>query len=118
MVPTVRFTLRMGSVSSTRLPYSIASRQAGMIVVWSRARACPGLAGRRREVGGEGLRDLRGAVGALAELGVLRGDSDRAGIEMADPHHDAAHDDERSRGEPELLGSARRHGLHHDAGLP
>ena len=23
---------------------------------------------------------------------------------MADPHHDAAHDDERRRGEPELLG--------------
>src|SRR5437899_3250478 len=62
------------------------------------------LANLLRDVAEEGLHELRRAVEALAELGVLRGDSDRAGIEMADPHHDAAHDDERSRGEPELLG--------------
>ena len=34
-------------------------------------------------------------VELLAQLGILRRDADRAGIEMALPHHDAAFDDQR-----------------------
>ena len=53
----------------------------------------------------------------LAELGVLGGDADRAGVEVADPHHDAAHDDQRRGGEAVLLGAQQ--GGDHDvaAGL-
>ena len=44
----------------------------------------------------------------LAQLGVLRGDADGAGVEVADAHHDAALHDERRRGEAELLGAEQR----------
>ena len=40
---------------------------------------------------------------ALAQLGVLRRDTDRAGVEVADAHHDAAAHHERRRGEAVLL---------------
>ena len=43
-----------------------------------------------------------------AQLGVLRRDADRAGVEVADAHHDAAGDDQRSGGEAELLGAEQR----------
>ena len=42
------------------------------------------------------------------QLRVLRRDADRAGVEVADAHHDAAHDDERRGGEAELLGAHQR----------
>ena len=39
----------------------------------------------------------------VAKRGVLGGDAHRAGVHVTDPHHDAAHDHERSRGEAVLL---------------
>ena len=42
---------------------------------------------------------------SFAQLGVLRRHTHRAGIEVAHPHHDAAHRDQRRRREPELLGT-------------
>ena len=51
----------------------------------------------------EGLDELRLAREPLPQLGILRRDADRAGVEVADPHHDAAADDQRRGGEAELL---------------
>ena len=63
----------------------------------------------------------------LAQLGVLRRDADRARVEVADAHHDAAAHDQRRRREAELLGAEQRGDddvaaglqlavdLHHDA---
>ena len=45
---------------------------------------------------------------ALAQLGVLRGDADRARVEVADPHHHAARHHQRRGGEAELLGAEQR----------
>ncbi len=45
------------------------------------------------------------AAEALAQLRVLGGDADRARVEVADAHHDAARHDERGGGEAELLGA-------------
>ena len=57
----------------------------------------------------EEVHDELGLAGeALAQLGVLRGDADRAGVEVADAHHDAARHDERRGGEAELLGAEQR----------
>ena len=62
-------------------------------------------------------------LNALAQLGVLGGDADRAGVEVADPHHDAARHDQRGGGEAELLGAEQRGdddvaaGLHLAVGL-
>ena len=44
----------------------------------------------------------------LAQLRVLRRDADRARVEVADAHHDAAAHDERRGGEAELLGAEQR----------
>ena len=44
----------------------------------------------------------------LAQLRVLRRDADRAGVEVADAHHDAARRDQRRRREAELLGAEQR----------
>ena len=52
--------------------------------------------------------ELRLAAEARAQLGVLGGDADRAGVEVADAHHDAARDDERRGREAELLGAEQR----------
>ena len=71
----------------------------------------------------ERLDELRLAAEAGAELGVLRGDTDRAGVQVADAHHDAARHDERGRCEPVLLGAEQRcdddvaSGLHLTVGL-
>ena len=47
-----------------------------------------------------------GLAGELrAQLGVLGGDADRAGVQMADAHHDAAERDEGRGGEAEFLGA-------------
>ncbi len=54
---------------------------------------------------------------ARAEDGILRGDSDRAGIEVTLPHHDASHRNQRRRGESELLGSEKRPDDHVSPGL-
>ena len=57
----------------------------------------------------EEVDDELGLAGELlAQLGVLRGDADRAGVEVADAHHDAARHDERRGGEAELLGAEQR----------
>ncbi len=48
------------------------------------------------------------AAELLAELGVLGGDADRAGIEVADPHHDAAHHHQGGGGEAVFLGAQER----------
>ena len=51
---------------------------------------------------------LRRAGELLAQLGVLRGDADRAGVEVTLPHHDAAERHERRGGEAELFGTEDR----------
>ena len=56
----------------------------------------------------EGLDELRRAGEALPQLGVLGRDADRTGVEVADPHEDAARHDERGGGEAELLGAEQR----------
>ena len=48
------------------------------------------------------------ALELLAQLRVLRRDADRAGVEVADAHHDAARRDQRRGGEAELLGAEQR----------
>ena len=57
----------------------------------------------------EEVDDVLGLAGvALAQHRVLRRDAHRAGVEVADPHHDAARDDQRRRREAELLGAEQR----------
>ena len=57
----------------------------------------------------EEVDDVLGLAGvALAQDRVLGGDADRAGVEVADPHHDAARDDERRGREAVLLGAEQR----------
>ena len=54
----------------------------------------------------EEVDDMLGLAGeAGAEDGILGGDSDRAGIEVAFAHHDAAHGNERGGGKAEFLGT-------------
>ena len=65
----------------------------------------------------ERLDELGLAVEAGAQLGVLRGHADRAGVEVADAHHDAAAHDERGGGEAVLLGAEQRGDHHVAAGL-
>ena len=62
------------------------------------------------EVGDE----LRFAGELLPQVGVLGRDPDRAGVEMADPHHHATHHHQRCGREPELLRTEQR-GDHHVA---
>ena len=57
------------------------------------------------------------ALELLAQLRVLGRDPDRAGIEMADPHHDAARGDQRRGREAEFLGAEQRRDRHVAAGL-
>ena len=52
------------------------------------------------------VRRVAGEV--LAQLGGLGGHADRAGVQMADTHHDAAERDERCGGETEFLGAEHR----------
>ena len=54
------------------------------------------------------LDELRLAGELLAQLGILRGDAHRTGVQVTDAHHDAARDDERRRREAELLGAEER----------
>ena len=53
----------------------------------------------------------------LAQLRILRGDADRAGIQMALAHHDAALGDQRRRGESEFVGTEQRADDHIAPGL-
>ena len=52
--------------------------------------------------------ELRLAGEPRAQLRVLGRDADRAGVEVADAHHDAAGDHQRRGGEAELLGAEQR----------
>jgi hypothetical protein len=65
----------------------------------------------------EVLDELRLAAEAFAQLGVLGRDTDRAGVEVADAHHDAARHHQRRGGEAELLGAEQRGDHHVAAGL-
>ncbi len=57
----------------------------------------------------EEIDDVLGRAGELlAQRRILRGNADRAGIQVALAHHDAAHGDKRGGGEAELLGSEQR----------
>ena len=60
---------------------------------------------------------LRLAAEHLPQVGVLRGDADRARVEVALPHHDAAERDQRRGAEAELLGAQQRGDHHVAAGL-
>ena len=60
----------------------------------------------------EGRDELRRAREALAELRILGGDAHRTGVEVADAHHDAAHDNQGRGGKPELLGAEQRRDDH------
>ena len=51
---------------------------------------------------------------SLAQHGILRGDADRASVEMALAHHDAAHRNQRRGGETEFF-SAEQRGDHYIA---
>ena len=66
----------------------------------------------------EEVHDVVGLAGeALAELGILRGDADRAGVEVADPHHDAAQHHQRRGREAVLLAAEQRGDDHVATGL-
>ena len=56
------------------------------------------------------------ALEALAQHRVLRGDTDRAGVEVALAHHDAAGRDQRRSREAELIGAEQRAHHHVTAG--
>src|SRR6185437_9512079 len=56
----------------------------------------------------EEIDDVLGLAGeAGSQDGILRSDADRAGVEVAFAHHDAAHGDERRGGEAELFGTEK-----------
>ena len=63
----------------------------------------------------EVLDELRLAVESGTQFRVLGGDADRAGVEVADPHHDAAGHHQRRGGEAVLL-RAQQRGDDHVAG--
>ena len=63
------------------------------------------------------LDELRLAGEFLAELRVLRGHADRAGVQVADAHHDAARHDQRRGRKAEFLGAEERGDDHVAAGL-
>ena len=56
----------------------------------------------------EVLDELGLAGEALPQHGVLGGHADRAGVQMAHPHHDAAGNHQRGGGEAEFLGPEQR----------
>ena len=64
----------------------------------------------------EGDHVLGPAVEAAPELGILRRDADRAGVEVALAHHHAALGDERGGGDAELVGAQERAHHHVAAG--
>ena len=60
---------------------------------------------------------LRLAGEELAQLGILGGDADRAGVLVAGAHHDAAEHNQGGGCEPELLGAEQRRDDHVAPGL-
>ena len=60
---------------------------------------------------------LRRAGEAAAQLRILGGDPDRAGVQVADAHHDAAGRDQRRGREADLVGAEERGDDHVAAGL-
>ena len=63
------------------------------------------------------LDELRLAGELLAQLRVLGGHADRAGVQVADAHHDAARHDQRRGRKAEFLGAEKRGDDHVAAGL-
>ena len=65
--------------------------------------------------------EVHGVLGLAGELlaqpRILRGHARRAGVEVADAHHDAAHRHQRRGGEAEFLGAQQRGDRHVAAGL-
>ena len=63
----------------------------------------------------EEVHDMFGSASELlTQVFILGRNTHRAGAEMADPHHDAAHDHQRCRGESEFF-SAQKGSHHHIA---
>jgi len=60
---------------------------------------------------------IRFAGETLAQARILRGDADGAGVQMADPHHDAAGRDEWARGETKFLRTQQRRNRDVSAGF-
>src|SRR5665647_3270328 len=138
IVPTVRSTLRIVVASLTGVPCSIAWRASSMsftsrasprpwscVVVECSGEELSTLArigdrSRPEAQQGQVLADLLGdeleevhdevglPIELLAKGRVLGGDADRAGVKVADPHHDAAFDDQRRGRETELLRAQQR----------
>ena len=65
----------------------------------------------------EVLDELGLAGESLAQHRVLGGHTDRAGVQVAHPHHDAAGHHQRSGGEAEFLGAEQRADHHVATGL-
>ena len=74
----------------------------------------PSLLGHKEEVIDDMLRLARKL---LAQQRILRGHADRAGVEMALAHHDAALDHQRRRGKTKLVGTEQGADDHITAGL-
>ncbi len=129
-------TFRTATSGPTGGRYRIAEKSRPRAFQWSTAGATSmpvhpadhlvhGAEAEPRHVLAHLLRDVAEEVldelGPARELGpqarVLGRDADRAGVEVADPHHDAAHDHEGAGGEPELLGAHQRADHHVAAGL-
>ena len=72
-------------------------------------------------LGGDVFEEVHHELGPAGELGpqlgVLGGHPHRAGVEVAHPHHHAAHDHQRGGGEAELLGPQQGGHHHVPAGL-
>ena len=64
----------------------------------------------------EVLDELRLAVESRSQFGVLGRHADRTGVEVADPHHDAARHHQRCGGEAVLLGAEQRRDDHVSGG--
>ncbi len=96
--------------SSGRSPRRMSSRSTRPTISSNRAEAELGhqlahLLGDEEEV----VDDVLGLAGeVLAQHRVLRRDADRAGVQMALAHHDAAGGDQRRRREAELVGAQQR----------
>ena len=101
-------------VEAVRLPVVDGGRMSSTSV-WPIASAIerkPSAARYSRTSSREELEEVHDELGLagepLAQLGVLRRDADRAGVEVADAHHHAAAHDERRGGEAELLAAEQR----------
>ena len=92
------------SSRSTRSRSTRPTRSANRAIA-QRGHDHPHVLGQQRE---EPHHVLGLAGEALPQLGILRRDPDRAGVEVADAHHDAAEGDQRRRRGADLLGTQQR----------